>query len=460
MKTPILILLAFTVRVLAAPITWGPVRDISGDSDISTNGSLVKAVAKAGSLYPTVNGVTFTPLPGNDTVSGTNANNYATGSLPVGGGISQSYATLLSQNVYNSGTGSTVTLTVNGLTVGCHYELQVWFNDSNATGQGTLTVKSTGVMDPWVQLDANTTGVTGGVGQHAIGTFTADATSQTVTFQGSVNGMIQAYQVRRVTDPLAAVAWGLWHEITGDTDVSTTGTAVKAYVFGSAAPAAPINGVTFTRFAAQSVDTLSGFTTPSSDVFGSASAPYAGFTSDYKKILGSGAYGGKCASMTLNNLTPGQWYEVQVWANDSRASSGGRVERINGSAFLNYNPGGPSDNLAYEGNTGHHMPGIFQAVSASQRLDFVADVSAQINGLQLRAIPVVDPLVFQSKMRRQYTLNSFIDGKMYCTMRFEKVHILFGAGQIARLKRRRFPPRSGGGLATTTPSTDSLRWTW
>lgn len=397
----------------AAIIHWGAPRDIAADSDVSTNGVLVKAIAKSGTGYPTINGVTFCPAYGNDTISGTNASNHATGALPVGDGISQSYADLLSANDCHSGTGSTVTLTINGLKTGYHYELQVWHHDSNASGQGNLTIKSPGVMDPWAQLDANTSGTAGGKGQHAIGTFTADANTQIVTFQGSVNGMIQAYQVRRVTAPLAEVAWSTWKETTGNTDVSTNGTAVKAYVFGSAAPAAPINGVTFTRFATQSVDTLSGFTTPSSDAFGSSSAPYSGFTSDYKKILGSGAFGGKNASITLNRLTPGQWYELQVWVNDSRASGGGRRQRINGSPFLNYNPGGPIDNLAHEGNTGHHMSGMFQAVSASHRLDFVADVSAQINGLQLRAIPTVDPLVYQAKMRRQYTIHAFIDGKNF-----------------------------------------------
>ena len=103
------------VPAQAAVIHWGAPRDITGDTDVSTNGVLVKAIAKSGTDYPTVNGVTFCPAYGNDTVSGTNASNYATGSLPVGGGISQSYATLLSKNDYNTGTGSTVNLTINGL---------------------------------------------------------------------------------------------------------------------------------------------------------------------------------------------------------------------------------------------------------------------------------------------------------------------------------------------------------
>ena len=258
---------------------------------MSANGVLVKAVAKSGTAYPTVNGVTFTPCYGTDSVSGVNASNFATGALPVGGGVSQAYSTLLRNNDYNSAAGSTVTLTLNGLTTGYHYELQVWFNDSSA-GQGTLTVKSAGSMDPWVLLKANTSGAANGKGQFALGTFTADAASQVVTFKGSVNGMIQAYQLRRVPAPLAAVAWDGWKPITGDTDVNTYGTANRAYVFGSTAPAAVINGVSFTRFETQSTDTASGFTGGSVDAFGSDSAPYSGLSSDYKKIVGSGLWGG------------------------------------------------------------------------------------------------------------------------------------------------------------------------
>ncbi len=431
----LLFLTAFACHAFGAPITWTAPRDITADTDVSTNGTLVKAVSKAGSAYPTVNGVTFTPTYSGDSVSGVNASNASTiGAMPVGGGVSAAYATLLSQNDYNTGSASTVTLTVSGLTVGQMYEVQVWANDSDASSAGTQTVKSSGGLDSWALLKMNPSGTSGGKGQFALGTFTADAASQVITFQGSTNGMIQAYQVRRISDPLAAIVWDVWKETAGDSDVGTDGVPVRAYVFGSTAPAAAINGATFTRFASQAVDTLSGFTTPSSDAFGSSSAPFSALTSDYRKLLGGAASGGKSASLTLNGLTPGQWYSIQVWANDSRAAGAGRSERVNGSSFLNFNPGGPTDNPAYEGGLGHHMTGLFRAGAASQRLDFGADVSAQINGLQLRSIPAPDPLVFEARQRNQFTRVSYIDGKMTSSSRFEGVHLAFGSGQFVKAK--------------------------
>lgn len=69
----------------AAVISWSAPQNIAGDTDVSANGVLVKAVAKSGTAYPTVNGVTFTPCYGTDSVSGVNASNFATGALPVGG---------------------------------------------------------------------------------------------------------------------------------------------------------------------------------------------------------------------------------------------------------------------------------------------------------------------------------------------------------------------------------------
>lgn len=135
--------------------------------------------------WSAVNGVTFTPAYGGDALSGQNGSNAAAGALPVGGAISAGYAAILSANDYNTGTGSTPTLTLNGLIVGQHYEVQVWTNDSDGTSLGSQTVRSGGALDPWVVLNMNTTGVSGGRGQYALGTFTADATSQQVKITGS-----------------------------------------------------------------------------------------------------------------------------------------------------------------------------------------------------------------------------------------------------------------------------------
>ena len=48
----------------------------------------------------------------------------------------------------------------------------------------------------------------------------------------------------------ADIIWGTPTIISGDTDVSTTGTLVHAYAFGNLlVPGATVNGVTFARFA-------------------------------------------------------------------------------------------------------------------------------------------------------------------------------------------------------------------
>ena len=425
------LLLMLATTAVAAPITWGPVKDISADSDVSTNGVLVKAVCKATS-NPVVNGVTFTPAYSGDSLSGQNASGAAAGALPVGGGISSSYAAMLSGNDYSTTAGATLTLMLNGLTVGQHYEVQFWANDSDASSLGKQTVKSSGALDSWVVLNMNTTGEDGGKGQFATGTFTADATSQQVNITGSGSPVIQAYQVRRIISPLAPVVWERWQETTGDSDVTTVGAPLRAYVFGNATPAAPINGVSFTRFALQAMDTLVGMTSTTS-AFGSTAAPYANLSTDYKTLLGHGRWSAtKYGSLMLNGLTPGQWYVVQVWVNDSRGSTGGRWTRINGSGFLSYNPGGPSDNLAYEGGLGHHMSGTFRASAASQRFDFGASASAQINGLQLRVIPAPDALALEAKKRNHHALVGYIDGRITSSSRFDGVHLAFGSGDFPR----------------------------
>lgn len=52
-----------------------------------------------------------------------------------------------------------------------------------------------------VTVNGDTTPRSGGTGQFSIGTFTADATTQTVTFQGHVNfGTLEnAFQLRNIT---------------------------------------------------------------------------------------------------------------------------------------------------------------------------------------------------------------------------------------------------------------------
>ena len=158
----------------------------------------------------TVNGVTFVGLaiPGNSTAAVTSGNftfapvlvppqtsagffsgNGDTSTNPPFANLSAPYRALLSSYTGGAkfGGGRTdifpVTLTMSGLTVGHTYEFEWWSNHSGDTVQ-TFTTAMAGNS---VTLNSNVTGGSqlGGVGQFAIGTFTADAPSEQITFTGS-----------------------------------------------------------------------------------------------------------------------------------------------------------------------------------------------------------------------------------------------------------------------------------
>jgi hypothetical protein len=147
-----------------------------------------------------VNGVTFAPFAipstsqaqvsqGNVTLRETQSflvpNNFG-----YGGSTSAPFSTLsagyqnLLGNYASSGVIEDLVLTVSGLTVGQTYQYETWSNLSNiASNNGTDIAGGPELVD-----DVN--GDVGGVGQYAIGTFTADATSQSVTFSGDPSGSI------------------------------------------------------------------------------------------------------------------------------------------------------------------------------------------------------------------------------------------------------------------------------
>ena len=226
-------ILSFAVSADAAAIVWGPATTISGDTDVSTLGTLDRAFrfGASGLSSVTVNGVTFSPfvVPTNPTTVGNTtlassgslgANNdvFASGSPPFSS-LSVSYRELLDSSVNGNGI-DTVSLTLNGLTIGLVYQFQWWVDDSRAAVPDRQTI-STATNS--VSLDHNVQNAEGGVGQFAIGTFTANATSQVITFTGTATGgsaapQINAFQLRVIPEPStiallflggAAVAYGL-----------------------------------------------------------------------------------------------------------------------------------------------------------------------------------------------------------------------------------------------------------
>jgi hypothetical protein len=179
----------------AATITWGAATLISGDSDVVTSGTLVTAadIGTTG-VDPTVNGVTFGGTATQGLSGGTAS---ATGFGTAGGtfgALSDDYKELLQSGVFSF---STMTLTLNGLTIGHNYVFQTWMNDATVAGNGRT---GNVVAGNSVTLDYNNTNAVGGVGQFVVGTFIADANSQAITYSGgSLLNQVNAYQLRDLT---------------------------------------------------------------------------------------------------------------------------------------------------------------------------------------------------------------------------------------------------------------------
>jgi hypothetical protein len=203
---------------LPDPVTWGPAQNITGDSDVSTLGTLLYAynIGESGVASTTVNGVNFSSYvfpfaPAQTTTTGSVTftenpdylwplNNLGTGSGSFAA-LSGDYKTLLSSGG-SAASPSTITGTFGGLTPGNDYLIQWWSNDSafNYTGSFTQTQASQGANPSTVTLDSNLSNSVGGLGQYAIGTFTAVSTSTFIDFNG-IGGfiMINGFQIRDVT---------------------------------------------------------------------------------------------------------------------------------------------------------------------------------------------------------------------------------------------------------------------
>jgi hypothetical protein len=230
----------------AASLNWAAPQKITGDSDVSLNGVLVRALNATPTnttlaIDVTLNGVMFVAArkngsglyvaPGGDTFQPTDTSSVG----PTAGGfqafgqggapfntLSAACSNLLCTAYWNDGTdiGNTWAATagydwtLNNLTVGKTYELQVWVNDSRLSNLGQNNPGLfTSVMDTngnSVNLEHNVDNILGGVGQYVIGTFTADAASQALKLIGgntagadtsgsTATSLLNAYQLRDIS---------------------------------------------------------------------------------------------------------------------------------------------------------------------------------------------------------------------------------------------------------------------
>ncbi|MBX3742279.1 MAG: PEP-CTERM sorting domain-containing protein [Akkermansiaceae bacterium] len=220
-------------------ITWNTPQNIANDlTQISTTGDLVYAYnfTNVNTGVTTVNTVNFTNTNtasvagsytfsflspsttitvGTDVSLGSGAYNGLDAAykaligreIRTGGGTANGPSNPAGVGVANDGYYNGYRLTLNGLTDGASYQIQIWINDSRNANTAYLGF---GHLDESVLVDYNTSDAAGGIGQYVIGEFVATGTSQSFEFKtaaAEVNNvaLLNAFQVRQVPEPSAAL---------------------------------------------------------------------------------------------------------------------------------------------------------------------------------------------------------------------------------------------------------------
>ena len=184
----------------------------------------------------------------------------------------------------------------------------------------------------------------------------------------------------------AAITWGTPTTISGDTDVTNSGTALYAY----AGTPATVNGVSFaavsngSTWGNVSFTSFGGFNA----VFGSPAAPFGALSTAYSNVLTTAAWGsGTSGTVTLNGLISGHAYTVQIWVDDSRGGYQSRYESVTSSGgntvTLHF---APNSNSA--GAVGQYVVGTFTASGTSQTFTINGNSVVQVNAVSVRDVGV------------------------------------------------------------------------
>lgn len=189
------------------------------------------------------------------------------------------------------------------------------------------------------------------------------------------------------------ITWSGQSLIAGDSDVNTQGSLVYAYSLGNNVTPV-VNGVSFTP--AVSNDGSPNFDYSDGNVLLHNYTQYTGFGapntvtpgSQYASLLTSAGYApnaGNDMVFTLN-VTSGQSYLLQLWANDARGDHVGSTENLTDSS------GGAAGSLTIAepyttGFGGTFVTGTFTADSTTQVITIDGTVDEQqINAFELRNV--------------------------------------------------------------------------
>ena len=197
------------------------------------------------------------------------------------------------------------------------------------------------------------------------------------------------------------ITWGTPQDMTtSDTDVSTNGVLDRAYHTNTGAGSTTVNGVEFTSFLDQTVDTdtFSGHYNGLVPVYYPTRAPYGACSAEYKAAMTHIFNGtaGETDTITLHGLVPTQTYELQIWASDPRYFAGDATVEVSeavvggNSVTLDVNTNVEvSSILDIDSGLGQYVIGSFTADSGSKIIQFTKN--SQVNCLQLRKTVVPEP---------------------------------------------------------------------
>ena len=207
----------------------------------------------------------------------------------------------------------------------------------------------------------------------------------------------------------AVINWSTAQNITGSSDVVTTGTLFAAANFfqtgqtGSGAGNVTVNGVTFTGFSVAGGTTAGPTTLTAGNItvtgtsnqanannlkaFTPAGGPasYNGLLNQTLFMYNTASVSGKTLNFSINGLTTGSQYLIQYWVQDDRnfptvtnrtVDVGGQTLRVNATG-------------AASGGLGQFLTGTFTADSATQTFTAIGGTGdvAYANAMQVRIVP-------------------------------------------------------------------------
>lgn len=213
-----------------------------------------------------------------------------------------------------------------------------------------------------------------------------------------------------ITAPAATITWSAATAISGDLDVSTTGTLVAAHnvyfidggnlTGNNLVPLfdTTVNGVLFTGFGfegGQPSSTLGAITASSAGLLsglntvGSPLPPFSSLSANYQTLLSTIGSGAGQFTLTLGGLTVGQTYQFQVWTSLSSVGVSNTSTATGGGSSILLDP----NTTNADGGTGQFTIGTFIADNAAQAVDFQGLIGDPfINAFQLRQLgPVLPP---------------------------------------------------------------------